>query len=279
MTVKELSSAVKSLTEKYDYFDEEAFISAAGIALGAIFSDMHSVGRASFFLSAPKIMRHIEEIRHKANEIERIPLCGKAYSMTVFGSGRIDVRDKESSSSHSIDGRGTVIRGFIFGEGFLEISGKTAFTVRNIAFFSERESTRIEDIPVLGKKRRVNINDLIDDFSRAITYPSDADGAPLGDITIENEYLVCPKNFSGEVHFSYKRRAPKISLDVPDFEIPVIPEAQTPLVLLTAAYMIGDAESDTAEMLLKEYRRSVGSFSKSCLGSFSDKYFDTTGWA
>lgn len=279
MTVKELSEAVKNLTEKYDYFDEETFITTAGAALGAIFSDMHSVGRASLFLSAPRIMRHIEEIRHKANEIERIPLCGKAYSLTVYGTGRICIRDKETVSSHNVNGSGTVLRGFIFGEGFIEISGANAFTVRNIAFFSERESTRIEDIPVLGKKRRVNINDLIDDFSRAITYPTDADGTPLENIRIENEYLVCPKSFSGEVHFSYKKRAPKITLDVPDFEIPILPEAETPLILLTAAYMIGESESDAADILLKEYRRTISSFSKACRGSFTDKYFDTTGWA
>ncbi len=279
MTVKELLTAVKALTEEYDYFDSGLFISAAQTALGTLFSEMNTVGSASVYLSCPKVLRHIPKIRHAPGHTETVPLCGAAYSFKIFGSARIVIYDGRSTVSEAYDGSGITVCGFIYGAGKIDFSGELAYTVRDLTLFSECESRGKEDIPVLGERRSLAIASLIGDFSRAVSFPTDENGAPLERVKIENGLLTCPKDFCGEIRFKYKKRAPTLSLDIPDLEIPVIPEAESPLTLLTAAYMLGESESDAADFFLKEYKRGIGRIAREGFPSESGSYYDTTGWA
>ncbi len=278
MTVKELSQTVKRLISEYDYFDESAFIAAANTALGTVFSELEATARASIYLSCPEILRHIPYLRHSAEKTESVLLCGKAYSMRAFGKGTVRITDGKSTVTHDFNGWGTVIRGIMANESTAEFSGSTAYTIKDITLFSELEGDELESIPVLGEKRSVAINEFIDDFSRALAYPTDENGMPLKNVTIEGDRIICPKSFSGEIRFSYKKRPPRITYDVPELEIPVLPEAEAPLTLLTAAYLLGESESDAAEFFLKEYKRSIScTYGKG--SSTSGAYYDTTGWA
>ncbi len=279
MTVKELSETVKSLIGEYDYFDKEKFIAATNTALSTIYSEARFVGRASVYLSSPGVLRHTKILRHKAESIETIPLEGKAYSMRLFGKGQIIIKDGKTTMSRSFNGWGTVFRNTVTSGGTINFAGKLAYTVKDIAIFSECESDSVDEIPVLGKKRAVKIDSFVGDFSRALSYPEDEEGRPLSDVMIENGCIVCPREFSGEVCFSYKKCPPRITDAVPDFEIPISKDAQSPLSLLTAAYMLGESESEAAEFFLKEYKRSISSASDENLPSSRGKYFDTTRWA
>ncbi len=276
MTVKELSETVKTLIGEYDYFDIEEFIAAANTALGTLYSEGRFIGRASLYLSSPKILKHIEFLRHKGGETELVTLSGTAYSMRVFGKGTIKIRDGNSTVIKSFNGWDTMICGTVKHGGRMEFSGAFSYTVKDIALFSEYEG---EDIPVLGKTRSIRISSFVPDFSRIYSYPKDGHGNPLSDVRIEDGYIICPNNFSGELCFSYKKRPPRISADVPNFEIPITPDTESPLALLTAAYILGEAEIEAAEFFLKEYKRSVFSAKNSSLPSYAEAYFDTTGWA
>lgn len=279
MTVKELLTAVKALTEEYDYFNGDVFVSAAQTALGTLFSEMNTVGSASIYLSCPRILRHVPKIRHVPGNTESVRLFGAAYSFKVFGTASIRIFDGRSTISDTYSGNGVILSGFIHGEGTADFFGDLAYTVGNFTLFSEYESPDKDDIPIIGENRAVNIASLVNDFSRAISFPTDGSGAPLANVRIENGNLICPKDFSGEVRFKYKKRAPSISLDVPNFEIPVLAEAESALVLLTAAYMLGESESDAADFFLKEYKRNVSRISREGFPSEGGNYYDTTGWA
>lgn len=278
MTQKNLINAVRHLAEGYESLSDEKILSAVNTALGTIFSEMNSIGRASLFLSAPEILRHIAMLRHGVGESISIPLSGVAYSLKLYGSGTVTVIDGKSTVTHNFDGWGTVLRGFIRLGGSIQFTGRLAYTVRDLTFFSECESTDADKIPVLGEKRSINISDYISDFSRALSYPEDENGIPLSNVNIENDLLICPKEFNGEVRFKYKKRAPVLNIDNPFFEIPIIPEAESALVLLGAAYCIGDDEEDAANFFMKEYKRSVSRISRESFPSESGAYFDNTGW-
>ena len=279
MTVKELSETVKHLIGVYDYFDTDSFISSANTALGTIYSETSFIGRGAVYLSSPKILHHVPYMRHIGSSIEKITLQGKAYSMRLFGKGVVNIIDGGAMQSHSFDGWGVCIKGTVSYGGEIRFTGMNAYTVQDITLFSEYEGTGIDDIPVLGERRKVKIESYIPDFSRALSYPADESGAPIEDVTIENGYIICPKSFSGEVFFSYKKRPPKLRADVPDFEIPISAEAESALGLLTAAYLVGESESEAAEFFLREYKRNISRISSENLPSLSGAYFDTTGWA
>ncbi len=279
MTVKELLDTVKCLIGEYDYFDNDEFSAAANTALGTIYSEARFVGRASVYLSSPKILLHKPILRHKANETETIQLIGKAYSMRLFGKGTVIINDGQSSVNHSFNGWGTVLRGMISRGGTIKLTGSLAYTVKDAVMFAECESENAEEIPVFGKTRSIKISSFVGDFSRALSFPTDEHGRPLSNVVIENGCIVCPRDFSGEVCFSYKKRPPRISKDAPDIEIPISKDAEGALALLTAAYMLGESESEAAEFFIKEYKRALCSAADENLPSSGGAYFDTTGWA
>ena len=198
--------------------------------------------------------------------------------MRLFGKGQVRVSYGGQVFIHNFDGWDRAALGKIEGEGVMEFIGDEAFCARNIAFFDEAVSPEHGGIPLLGKMRRISVRDFVPDFARALYAPTDKSGAVLECVYFENDCLLCPADFSGEVHFSYKERAPRISLDEEDREISVSPEAEAALSLLTAAYMLGEEESEAAEMFVKDYKRLRSSFSRKSHGSRSEPYFDTTGW-
>ncbi len=279
MTVKELSEAVKNLVGEYDYFDNDAFFASANIALGNIFSETDCTGRASVYLSSPKVLQHIPRLRHSSGSAEEVKLLGAAYSMRLFGRGNVIINDGQNSVNHEFNAWGSVLKGRVLSEGYVRFCGEFAYTVKDITLFSEIEGSSDDDIPVLGDKRSVRIESFVPDYSRALCAPTDENGAPLCSVSIENGYICCPKNFTGEVRFSYKKRPPKLCSELEGMEIPIPAEAESALALLTSAYLLGEAESDAAEFFLKAYKRCISRISSNNMPSESGRYFDTTGWA
>ncbi len=278
MTTKQLMIGVKALTSEYDYFDEDAFIASANVALCDIYSEINVIGRASLYITSPRHKSYTEELRHTGGEVEKIPLDGAAYSFRVFGKGEFVIKST-TLESHTFDGQGVEFKGFIDEKCSLEFKGETSYTVRNLTVFSERESDEVTDIPIFGSKKYVSVRGQIPDFSRAISLPTSEDGKPLSSVFIDGDSIVCPSDFRGSVCFKYKKTAPSLTANDLDRELEIPPEAQSLLVQLTGAYIIGDVDSGIARLYMNEYKSSVLRLRTKLSRAVSENYTDTTGWA
>lgn len=278
MTLRELITHIRILTQESEYLEDDTVISAAERALMRIYSELDLRGRASVTLCAPKVISLTKEIQHSAGKADIIPLSGLAYSFTVFGSAKIIIKDGDTEDERLVNGNGVTVRGFVRHGGEIHLLGDYFFVVKNLAFFDGLFDGDAESIPVLGRKRETDLKRYVKDLSIPLGVPKNESGKEYTNAYFEGSRLVTPADFSADVYFEYKRNPPRLSEFSPDGELDLPTETAGALISLTAAYVLLCLEADGADFYESEYRAIKDGVIKK-YGSHASEYTDVTGWA
>lgn len=278
MTLRELITHIRILTQESEYLEDQTVISAAERALMRIYSELDVRGRASVTLCAPKVISLTKEIQHKAGMTDILPLSGLAYSFTVFGSAKIIIKDGDKEDERSVSGNGVTVRGFVRHGGEIRLLGDYFFLVKNLAFFDGLFDGDAESIPIIGRKRKTDLKRYVTDLSLPLGTPKDESGKEYGNVYFEDSRLVTPADFSADVYFEYKKNPPRLSEFTLDVELDLPIEMTGALISLTAAYVLLCLEADGADFYESEYRAIKNEVIKG-YGSRAAEYNDVTGWA
>ena len=278
MTLRELITHIRILTQESEYLEDDTVISAAERALMRIYSELDLRGRASVTLCAPKLISLTKEIQHSAGRADIIPLSGLAYSFTVFGSAKIIIKDGDTEDERLVNGNGVTVRGFVRHGGEIHLLGDYFFVVKNLAFFDGLFDGDAESIPVLGRTRKTDLKKHVKDLSIPLGAPKDESGKEHSNAYFEDSRLVTPADFSADVYFEYKKTPPRLSEITLDDELDLPTETAGALISLTAAYVLLCLEADGADFYESEYRAIKDGVIKR-YGSHASEYTDVTGWA
>ena len=278
MTLRELITHIRILTQESEYLEDDTVISAAERALMRIYSELDLRGRASVTLCAPKLISLTKEIQHSAGRADIIPLSGLAYSFTVFGSAKIIIKDGDTEDERLVNGNGVTVRGFVRHGGEIHLLGDYFFVVKNLAFFDSLFDGDADSIPVLGRKRETDLKRYVKDLSIPLGAPKDESGKEHSNAYFEDSRLVTPADFSADVYFEYKKTPPRLSEITLDDELDLPTETAGALISLTAAYVLLCLEADGADFYESEYRAIKDGVIKR-YGSHASEYTDVTGWA
>lgn len=278
MTLRELITHIRILTQESEYLEDDTVISAAERALMRIYSELDLRGRASVTLCAPKVISLTKEIQHSAGKADIIPLSGLAYSFTVFGSAKIIIKDGDTEDERLVSGNGVAVRGFVRHGGEIHLLGDYFFVVKNLAFFDGLFDGDAESIPVLGRTRKTDLKKHVKDLSIPLGTPKDESGKEHSNAYFEDSRLVTPADFSADVYFEYKKTPPRLSEITLDDELDLPTETAGALISLTAAYVLLCLEADGADFYESEYRAIKDGVIKR-YGSHASEYTDVTGWA
>ena len=279
MTLTELHSETRALAFD-DYLElDERFLASANRALRAVYNSRKITAEKKFYVRADLPKTKASEIRHKGGGEESLPLSGKAFSMRLYGSGRITIQEKGRSYQKDFCCEGDYYKGFLESDATAYLSGPTSFCVCNLVTFDELFSENVNDIPSGDGFSVIDLRKELADFLALESMPTDANGNTLESAIVFDGKIKLPASFSGEVSVIYRKRPTPLSLDTPDVRVDVPAEYEPLLPLGCASYLLLDDAPDKAELYREEYEKMLGAIDHSFKYSLESKYLDTDGWA
>lgn len=281
MTLNELLSEVAALGFESNLGADSAFLSAANRALRLIYSELSIQGKVRVLAGVPSPLSHIPYYRHTGEGDARFPLCGIAYSFKVEGRGAYTVRDADGERSFTFDtgeGGESAQYGLLRAPGELVFQGEYYYTVCDLCCYDSLLSDGEGRIPLYTERVRYPVAERLPDFLCFAREPCDSQERPLAEATLEDGALWLPRDYTGEVHITYRRRPRTVTSDLRDATVDISGEGEVLLPLLTAAYLWLDDDSEKAQYYMALYREAVDRIRRYHVHTVLGHYRDVTGW-
>ena len=131
----------------------------------------------------------------------------------------------------------------------------------------------------MSAQRLIDISEVCGDFLAFSDVARDERGAPIEGQSRYSSVIRLPYGFCGTAHVRYRRRAPSVSADAPDAEIPAEEELLHLIPLLCASYYWLDDDAEKAERYLLLYRDGMSNLRAASRNNQGGGYDDVLRWA
>ena len=148
----------------------------------------------------------------------------------------------------------------------------------NLSSFDTLFGDEKSDIPIYGRERVIDINELYGDFMSFTELPRSGSGEIISGAALADGRVILPSDFFGEVSITYRRAPKTVSTYDENMPIDISTELEGLLPLLCASFMWLDDDADKAQYYMALYRDMLTSQMTSGIGSGSARYV-TNGWA
>lgn len=278
MTLNELRESVVTLGFESGIDRDEALRCAVRRALHTIAIDRPTVASRSIFVLSPDGRLVSDVFLHTGGSSESFTLDGRAFSFKVMGEGYCLITGEDGEREERFYGGTSFIRGFTNGPTNITFHGEYDYVVFCLAVFDIRLSGDINNIPLFGSRREIDLKECFPEFLSPEGMPTRKDGSAISGMEIRGSTLSLPYSFTGEVIISFKTRR-----DVPDFDsedevIDVPAECEEMLPLLVAFYVWLDDDGEKAETYLSLYKDMLSSLKRGSTRLVNTAYA-TNGWA
>lgn len=279
MTLKELHSEICALG--FDDFLEldRRFLSSAERALLTVYNSSGITASTKFFVRCGLPKTRVCEINHKGGGAEALPLSGRAFSMRLYGKGRVFIEEKSKSYNKDFDCFGDYFKGFLESDATVYFLGELSYTVCDLVTFDEIFSEDANGIPNGDTVTVIDLREMLPDFLAFDSMPTDRFGKPIESAVLKDGKISLDASFSGEVSLVYRKRPILPSLDAPDAKIDIPSEYSMLLPLLAASYLLLDDEPEKAALYREMYEKNLLTIRERFRSSLGEKYVDTNGWA
>ena len=280
MTLNDLQNEVLSLTFETEFDSRDAFVFTVNRALREIHSERDRTETLRIYKRKLEAKERYKKLTHIGGVDMEISLCGKAFSLTTVGIGKLLFTDGGLNEEIEFSGTRTVIKRFITSnEASLTFTGDFDYDVYELASFDFLKSDSVSDIPLYSDFEFFNIKDSVPLFLAFSSYPKDTLGAPIRNVKAEGSVLKIPREYEGEIFINYKRLPREILPADVDTEIDISPECSHLLALKCASYLLLDDNEGLAEYYASLYKNGMGAIKLYNRKDTSQKYEDVLGWA
>lgn len=281
MTLGDIRGEVCALGFESEIRNGEDFIFALNRALSQIYTviDIHST--LTFFQSAPEKRISIGKIFHTGGSVRTVNLPKGAYTFFLSGSGHYSLKDSFGVREFSFDTKRERCSGFVTEDTELSFYGDFFFSVYDLTLYPGYITGDVSEIPIGRGYSEYSIEEYAPDYLAIKDMPTDEKGNEIEGAEICCGKIRIPSSYCGEVNLTYRRSAPKITLDDHTSELDIPREAEHLVPLLTAAYVWLDDDADKAQYYMALYRENLASlklYTRSCQRT-DTAYTDLTGWA
>ena len=280
MTYKDLYAEVAALGFESEIEDQTALLYSANRALKSIAALAPSYGTLTLIQRVIPPVSHIPEVKYEPGEEVIIPLRGATFSLKFSGAGTVTLKERMRVTPYFFDSPYTELRRMLPNhEGELILSGRTSFTLKDIACYAYMNGTGESDIPIVAPFRDYDMRAHTDDFFGFTSLPTDERGDKIEGAYFRDDMLFVPSGYEGEIHLIYRRLPRAISADTPSLRIDLAPSVSHLLPLLTAAYLWLDDDSAKAQFYMQMYLDGVRSIRLSRPSVGDAQVTDTLHWA
>ena len=279
MTLNDIKKEVAHLGfEGESAIDSGSIESALRRALFTIYTEHGAYSRWSIYQNSLIPAFHVPEIVHKGGEDSTIALDGRAYALVVSGTGTIEIKDGNGVRAHSFSTPYGYVYGKLTGDAEMHLKGEFCYTVYDLCVYDEVFEDGYEP-PKYTAVREYDLTEAIPDFLCAAGEPADRFGNKIPGASISSGMLLLPYEYKGEIVISYRKRAPRVSIDTPDVELNIPAELESLVPLLTAAYVWLDDSPEKAQYYMSLYRDGMSGVKLYTRRNVDTKVTDVTGWA
>lgn len=280
MTYNELTGEVATLGFENEVENRPALLYSANRALRTLAALSPTYGRLTIIQRVFKPCSYIERIDYYPGKEITVPLEGAVFSLKFSGAGDLTLKERHRVTPMFIDTPYTEIRRFLPDhKGELVLSGDITFTLKDIACYPYVCGTAESDIPMVTPYRSYQISRKAKDFYSFVSLPTDENGNPVVGTKFEDDTLLVPSDYEGELHLSYRRLPREILSDAPNAEIEIAPALEHLLPLLTAAYLWLDDDSAKAQFYMQMYMEGIRDVRMSRSSRAETEIKDTHNWA
>ena len=280
MTYKELYAEVAALGFESEIENQPVLLFSANRALKSIAALAPSYGTITLIQRVIAPISHIPEIQYTPDKEITVPLRGATFSLKFSGAGTVTLKERQRVTPYYFDSPYTEFRRVLPNhEGELILSGRTTFSLKDIACFAYMNGTAEADIPVISPHRSYDMRQHAEDFFGFTALPTDENGRTVTGAYFRNETLFVPSEYEGEIHLIYRRLPRAISADTPNLHIDLSPAVSHLLPLLTAAYLWLDDDSAKAQFYMQMYLEGMRDVRISRPSAADTEVTDTLHWA
>ena len=278
MYLSELKENVAHLGFESYIDDIDLLIASANRALSLIYIDRPVSKTTPIVLSGPRVTLVREFIEHTAGSVIVIPFEGRSLSFQSSGRGTCVITDSTGSNTVPLSIEKQLTKQFVFGKGYITLSGNFYYTVSNLAVFNDTVSNNTIDIPEYTPYRELNPKDWCKDFRSFASLPCDKYGTPIESIKLSEGRIFAPYDYRGDIYLTYYRTPTPISLDAENAPIDISGECEPLLTLLTASFMWLDDDAAKAQYYMSLYRDLVANLKRYSTNKIDTEY-RVNGWA
>lgn len=278
MTLNDIKKEVAVLGFENESAIDSSIECAARRALATIYTEhgVHAVG--SIYQNSPVPIKHLPMIIHTAGKDEVIELGDCSYAFVISGVGTFEISDDLGVRTQDFDTRSTYLFGRINGSGEIRFTGEFRYTVYDLCIYDEKFADG-EAPPRCGRMREYALDEYLPDFLFCSSLPTDARGIEIAGASISSGRLLVPYDYVGQIVIKYRKRAPEVSINVPDAPLDVPTELEQLVFLLTAAYVWLDDDADKAQYYMSLYRDGMSVLKVYARSGVDTAFTDVARWA
>ena len=279
MTLREIQSQICTLGG-VGYVEPDVSLSqTVKRALLTLARDIPIKRKITLFANFPKPTLHIESEHHTGGRTELLPLNGCAFSLRLSGKGEATVYDGRVTRQITFDSPDKTVRGLLYGEGSLTLSGERSYDLFDLLVYGEPYFTDEDEIPPTPSDGCINLSERVTDLLAIAETPTDGYGKEIEGARVEGGRIYLPVGFKGRVSVSYYRAAIPAVIYSPDDTVDIPEEYESLLPLLCAFYAFLDEDPERAETFHSLYLEGVTSLKRCVHPLQSTKYSEVCGWA
>lgn len=279
MTLRELQSEICTLG--FDRFAELdlTLIYSVKRALQEISQSLCMLRRITLPVGFQSPTTYIKDLHHTGGRTELLPLNGSAFSLSVSGRGEITVFDGKDRRRITFSSERKIIKGLLYGEGTLTLSGTHSYDIFGLALYSEPYFADSDDIPNSADGATIDMKERVTDFLAFAGDITDENGRTVTEAHLTDGKIFLPRCFKGTVTVPYYRSLTAPTLSDADAQIDLPKEYEMLLPLLCASYMLLDIDPEKAEFCRNAYARASSELKKVLYTRTKNDYKDVNGWA
>jgi hypothetical protein len=172
-----------------------------------------------------------------------------------------------------------IIKGLLYGEGTLTLSGTHSYDIFGLALYSEPYFADSDDIPNSTDGASIDMKERVTDFLAFAGDITDENGRTVTEAHLTDGKIFLPRCFKGTVTVPYYRSLTAPTLSDADAQIDLPKEYEMLLPLLCASYMLLDIDPEKAEFCRNAYDRASSELKKVLYTRTKNDYKDVNGWA
>ena len=278
MKYSDLCTEVAALGFETEVEADGALLHAAERAMRMIYTERPVYGVTEIYKPPVTPTQKISDLFHRGGTVDTLPFDARSFTFRASGTGECRITDGAGERTLSFSGDGVLVRGFVYGEGRMELLGEYSYAIYGLAFYDTLFGPSEEDIPTPDELVEYDAKRYTGPILSFTSPPKDGYGNPIEGALAFAGRIRIPNTYTGRVRLEYKKAPPKIDTN-PDTELMLPDGCEHLLPLLTAAYVWLDDDSDKAQYYMALYREAMTAVKLYDRTMADTGYRSVNGWA